>query len=257
MSFKIHPAIATIFIAGLIILLFMLIRGCSNSQQVIAINEKLQIANDSLAAEVIHNKTEILKNQKEYETQLEVVNGQVELKDNQLARTEDELGAANKRINILLAKHKNILPDSDSSNTYVPNDFITDCNGCFTELANGQKLVHKYKSDIDQLNFEWNKKSILQTNRINQQEQEKANLTKTLKDCMEISKAAQKAGTPKGQLYFSWNVIWSPFPNAAAVGLLYQNKRKLQYGFRWGYGTFGQFVETEMNLPLSLKRKHL
>lgn len=256
MSLKIHPALATIIIAGLIILLFMLVRGCNNSQQAVALNTKLKIANDSLAAEVVRNKTEIIKNQKEHDTQLEVANGQVELKENQLAKTEDELGAANKRINILIAKHKDITPNPDTSVTIVSNDFITDCNGCFTELANGQRIVQKYKTDIDQLNFEWHKKSIIQTNRINQQEQEKSNLTKTLHDCMEISKAAQKAGTPKGQLYFSWNVIWSPFPNAAAVGLLYQNKRKLQYGLRWGYGTFGQFVETEMNLPLSLNRKN-
>jgi hypothetical protein len=252
---KLHPAFATILIAGIIILVFTFIRGCNNSRQAIALNKELIIKNDSLAAQVIREKIINLENKKEYEIKLEVANGQVEIKENQVARTEADLNAANKRINILLAKHHDISPSDDTSITVVPNEFINDCNGCFTELENGQKLVQQYKIDNDQLKLSLRVKDKLQTDRIGQQEQEKAKLVKSLNDCMTLSKSAQKAAEPHGQLYFSWNVIWSPLPIGASIGLAYQNKHKLQYGLRGGYGTFGKYVETEMNLPLSLRRK--
>lgn len=255
MILKIHPAIATILIAGIIILLFLLIKGCSNSRQAIAVNKDLQAKNDSLIAKTVKDSIERTENKKGYETALDLLNGQVEIKDNQLARTETELNVANVRISFLLAKHKDILPNPDSTNTYVPNDFITDCNGCFTELSNGQKLVQQYKSDNDQLKLSLRIKEKLQTDRIAQQELEKGKIAKSLQDCMDISKSAIGSGKPKGQLYFSWNVIWSPLPIGASVGLLYQNKRKMQYGLRWGYGSYGQAVETEINLPLSFKKR--
>lgn len=246
------------YIAALVVmfvLLLLLMKGCSNSRQAIAENNKLKIANDSLAAEIIQTKVELLKNKKDYDSQLEVVNGQLELKDNQLVKTGDELDEANKRINILLAKHKDITPSTDTSVTVVPNDFVIDCNGCFTELQNGQKLVQKYKSDVDQLQWAYAKKDIIQSQRISQQEQEKAKLTKTLQDCMEISKAAQRLGEPHGQLYFSWGVQFAPLPKMAGVGLLYQNKHKLIYGAKGWFGAYGTMVEANMNMPLSFKRK--
>jgi len=250
---KIHPAFATIFLAAIIILLFTLIRGCNNSRQALALNKELQIKNDSLAAQVIIKKTENLKNKKEYDIQLEVVNGQVEIKDNQLARTETELDAANKRINVLLANHRDIKPSADTSITVVPNAYIEECSGCFNELQNGQQLVKKYRSDMDQLKLSYLNKDKLQTNRINQQEQEKSRLSKTLQDCIEISKKAQSALAPKGQLYFSWGVLWAPLPKMAGIGLMYQSKRKLQYGAKGYWGVYGTMIETQMNLPLSLR----
>ena len=255
MTLKIHPTIATIIIAALIILLFLLIKGCSNSQQALTLNKELKIKNDSLASKVIREKTENLENKKEYDTKLEVVNGQVEIKNNQLARTEVDLDAANKRINTLIANHKTIVPDSDSSNTYVPNDFITDCNGCFTELSNGQKLVQQYKSDNEQLKLSLRIKEKLQTDRIAQQELEKEQLSRSLNNCMLVAKAALKTDKPKGQLYFSWGVQFAPLPKMAAVGLLYQNKHKLIYGAKGWFGVYGTMVEANMNMPLSFKKR--
>lgn len=255
MTLKIHPTIATIIIAALIILLFLLIKGCSNSRQAIAQNKELKIANDSLAAEVIRGKVEILKNKQDYDTQLQVANGQVELKDNQLAKTGYELDAANKRINILVAKHRDISPNTDTSITVVPNAYIEECSGCFNELQNGQQLVKKYRSDMDQLKSSYLNKDKLQTNRINQQEQEKRKLAKSLQDCMDINKAAQKLGAPRGQLYFSWGVQFGWLPQMAGIGLMYQNKHKLMYGAKSWFGKYGTMVEANMNMPLSFKKR--
>jgi hypothetical protein len=252
---KIHPALATILIAGIIILIFALIKGCSNNRQVIAVNQELKTKNDSLQKRITKDSIQFSDNKKEYKISLELANWQVEIRDNQLAKTSVELDAANKRINILLDKHKEITPDSDTSHTYVPNDFIVDCNGCFTELENGQKLVQQYRLDNEQLKFSLRVKDKLQTDRIGQQEQEKAKLSKSLQDCMEISKKAQNASAPKGQLYFSWDVLWNPWPSSAGVGLMYQTKYRVQYGATWYYGRYGQMIQTQMNLPLSIKRK--
>lgn len=246
------------YMVGLVvmfILLLLLIRGCSNSRQAIAENKDLKIKNDSLAAEVITIKTELLKNSQDYEIKLGVVNGQVELKDNQLAKTGDELDAANKRINTLVVNHHDISPSTDTSVTVVPNDYISECSGCFNELQNGQQLVKQYRSDMEQLKLTYLNKDKLQTNRINQQEQEKGKLAKSLNDCMTLSKSAQKAAAPHGQLFFSWNVLWNPWPSSAGLGLMYQSKYRVQYGLTWYYGRYGQMVQTQMNLPLSIKKR--
>lgn len=256
MTIRFRPYIKYIVgLAVIFILMFLLDKGCSISRQAILLSKELQTKNDSLTAKITIDSTTAIENKKEYETALDLANGQVEIKGNQIAKTETELDAANKRINTLIANHKDILPDSDTSSTYVPNEFITDCNGCFTELSNGQKLVQQYKSDNEQLKLSLHLKEKFQTDRIVQQDQEKIKLAKSLQDCMDISKAAQKALSPHGQLYFSWNVIWTPFPIAAGIGGIYQNKRKMQYGVKWLYGRYGQMIETEINLPLSLKRK--
>lgn len=255
MTIQFHPSIKYIVLIVLLFLIGLLIKGCHQNRQAIAFNKDLKIANDSLAAEVIKGKVELLENKRDYDIKLEVANGQVELKDNQLTKTGDELEAANKRINILLANHHDISPNPDTSVTTVPNAYIEECSGCFNELQNGQQLVKKYKSDVEQLQWSYTKKDILQSQRIAQQEQEKSNLVKSLQDCMDISKAAQKAGAPHGQLYFSWGVQFAPLPKMAAIGLLYQNKHKLIYGAKGWFGAYGTMVEANMNMPLSFKRK--
>jgi len=255
MSIKISPVLIIISIVGVALLIFMLFRGCGNAKYAFKESNELKTKNDSLIAKTKRDSVEFAANKRDYEVALEVANGQLEIKENQVERINNELDVANIRISLLLAKHKEITPDTDTSHTYVPNEFIVDCNGCFTELSNGQKLVQQYKSDNEQLKLSLRIKEKLQTDRIAQQDQEKSKLGQSLQDSKDISKDAVNASGVKGQLYFSWGVLWSPFPEMAGVGLMYQTKYKVQYGVKGYWGTHGTMVETQMNLPLSLRRR--
>lgn len=254
MTIKIHTALTVIITVGVLILLFSLIKGCANNRQAIAQSKELKIKNDSLEAKIFRDSIEAIENKKDHEIALELMNGQYDLVQNQKSAIENELAIAKDTIKRLVKKFKN-WQYKDTPSILVPTDFVVDCKDCFNRIESEVERADKYQILVARSDSICDIKSNQFKKRITQQEQEKIKLSKSLQDCMDISKAAQKAGTPKGQLYFSWNVIWSPFPNAAAVGLLYQNKHKLQYGLRWGYGTFGQFVETEMNLPLSFKKR--
>jgi hypothetical protein len=255
LQIKLHPAFVTILIAGVIILVFALIKGCSNNRQAVSENKELKAKNKLLQAKIINDSTQFSEAEKGYSAKLEVANGQVEIKDNQLARTGIELDAANKRINALLSKYSPITPNTDTSHTLVPNEYINECAGCYEELQNGQQLVKKYRVDIDQLKLSYLNKGKLQENRINQLGVEKDTLFQRLTESKKINQEYENKFEPKGQLFFSWGILWAPFPKMAGVGLLYQTKRKVQYGAKGYWGVYGTMVETQMNMPLSLKRE--
>lgn len=240
---------------GACILVFTSIRGCNQGHAAIAASGKWKKSNDSLI-KVAKDLTQVISDtKKEYGDSLDFINGQLSLKNDQLITTKYSLDSADKRITSLLLRYKPIIPNSDTTDTTVPNGFITDCNDCFTELSNGQQKVKLYLSQLDSVKQVTSEKSWLQEKRIIQLSQQNTQLTGTLQDCLDVSKAAQKVLAPHGQLFFSWNVLWVPYlPTMAGMGLMYQNKYKLQIGVRGMFGRYGSGFETEVNMPLSLKR---
>ena len=177
------------------------------------------------------------------------------LAKNQTIATRYQLDSADKRITSLINKYTPIQPNQDTSVTLVPNPYIEECSQCFAELSNGQEKVKTYMAQIDNLNQSYQSKINLQQNRINQLDKQNTQLAGTLHDCIDASQRAEKKLAPHGQLFFSWNVLWLPLPKMAGIGLLYENKYKVQFGLRGVFGQYGNGVETEVNMPLSLKRK--
>lgn len=254
MIIKIHPALSAIITVGVLILLFSLIKGCANNRQAIAQSKELKIKNDSLEAKIFRDSIEAIENKKDHEIALELMNGQYDLVQNQKSAIENELAIAKDTIKRLVKKFKN-WQYKDTPSILVPTDFVVDCKDCFNRIESEVERADKYQILVARSDSICDVKSNQFKKRITQQEQEKIKLSKSLQDCMEISKAAQKAGTPKGQLYFSWGVQFAPLPKMAAVGLLYQNKHKLIYGAKGWFGAYGTMVEANMNMPLSFKRK--
>lgn len=256
MTLKIKPwkIYATLIALG--ILLFASIRGCHQGQASVAVAEKWHRSTDSLS-----NVTKILKvtidsTKKSYQDSLDFVNGQLALRNNQLVSTKYSLDSADQRITVLLNKYQPIQANVDTNVTLVPNPYIEECSQCFAELSNGQQKVKLYLSQLDSVKQVTQNKLNLQQNRINQLDQQNAQLSGTLQDCLEVSKAAEKKLAPQGQLFFSWSVLWVPYlPTMAGIGLMYQNKYRLQIGLRGMFGRYGNGFETEVNMPLSLKRK--
>lgn len=255
MTLKIPSWLIFTVLIGACILIFACIRGCNQGQQAVA--ESIQWKQEN--TKLVHDTARLAKERDSlkriYEDSLEFVNGQWLLAKNQTIATRYQLDSADKRITSLINKYTPIQPNQDTSVTLVPNPYIEECSQCFAELSNGQEKVKTYMAQIDNLNQSYQSKINLQQNRINQLDKQNTQLSGALRDCIEVSKTAENKLAPRGQLFFSWSVLWMPLPTMAGIGLMYQNKHRLQIGIRGMFGQYGNGVETEVNMPLSLKRK--
>lgn len=256
-SFKIPTWLKFSLLIGLGISIVLLMRGgCGQGKLTIA--EAVQFKND--IKRLVQDSARLAKERdstkKAYQDSLDFANGQLALRENQLTARIMQLDSADKRITALRAKYQPVQPSKDTSITTVQNSYIENCADCFAELSNGQEKVKQYMAQIDNLNKAYQSKINLQQNRINQLDKQNTQLAGTLQDCIEISKAAEKKLSPHGQLFFSWSVLWVPLlPKMAGVGLMYQNKYRLQVGIRGMFGQYGNGFETEVNMPLSFKRR--
>ncbi len=255
MTLKIPSWLIFAVLIGAGILIFA-IRGCNQGQQAVA--ESIQWKQKNI--KLIQDTTRLAKERDSlkriYQDSLDFVNGQWVLAKNQTVATRYQLDSADKRITDLRARYQAVIPNKDTSITTVSNDYIANCADCFAELSNGQEKVKTYMAQIDNLNQSYQSKINLQQNRINQLDKQNTQLAGTLHDCIDSSQRAEKKLAPHGQLFFSWNVLWVPFtPTMAGIGLMYENKYRVQFGLRGMFGRYGNGFETEVNMPLSFKRK--
>lgn len=257
MTLKIPSWLKYLLLIGLGIGIVLLMRnGCGQGKLTVA--EAIQLKKDikNLVQDTLRITKEKDSLKRIYQDSLEFVNGQWLLAKNQTVATRYQLDSADKRITELRARYQAVQPSTDTSVTVVPNEYVNNCADCFAELSNGQEKVKTYMAQIDNLNQSYQSKINLQQNRINQLDKQNTQLAGTLHDCIDASQRAEKKLSPHGQLYFSWSVLWVPLlPKMAGIGLMYQNRYRLQVGVRGMFGQYGNGFETEVNMPLSLKRK--
>lgn len=249
MTLKINPIVAILLIAGIIILIVALFRGCVNSKkdQIAIVDYKAQIKKSK------EDSIEQIKEKLAYKDSMEFIQGQWELSKNKELALNEDLGKANDRISILLRKHVPIKPSLDSAFTTVDNSFINDCADCFEELKNGQQLVLKHKAEKDNQEQIMLSKIRTKDNRISFLEKSNDALGHTNSSLLSSAKEMQDKLKPRGRLYLSWGVLFQPLPKYAGAGLMYQNKRNMIIGGMWYYGDKGHMAQTTINLPLSLK----
>lgn len=256
MTLKIPSWLIFAVLIGAGILIFAGIRGCNQGQSAVAESVQWKQENTKLVQDTARLAKERDSTKKEYQDSLDFINGQLSLKKNQLISTRYSLDSADQRITVLINKHKDIEPSKDTNVTTVPNEFVSECHDCFTELKVGQQKVKLYLSQLDSVTQETQFKLSLQQSYINMLNIQNQEAIKALRNCTETSQRAEKKLAPHGQLYFSWSVLWVPLlPKMAGIGLMYQNKYRLQIGVRGVFGQYGNGFETEVNMPLSLKRK--
>ena len=255
-SFKMPTWLKYLLLIGLGVGIVLLMRnGCGQGKLTVA--EAIQLKKDikNLVQDTLRITKEKDSLKRIYEDSLDFVNGQWLLAKNQTVATRYQLDSADRRITELRARYQAVQPSTDTSVTVVPNGYINNCVDCFAELSNGQEKVKQYMAQIDNLNQSYQSKINLQQNRINQLDKQNTQLAGTLQDCISISQRAEKQLAPHGQFFFSWSVLWMPLPTMAGMGIMYQSKRKLQIGVRGMFGNYGSGFETEVNMPLSFKRR--
>jgi hypothetical protein len=252
MTLKINPIVATLVIAGILIMAFTLFRGCRQSRIEVAAKEKAEHITDSALAVIRDYKTSSDSTAKEFQDTLQFERGQKELAQAQKERTEADLDKALADNKELIAKH-HLADYTDTATIVVPSAYINECEDCFTKLDNTTKISLKYKEDFNNLGKKWDNQSQLYEKRFKQLNDEKLGFYNKINSLAKDAKEATDKLKPHGRLYLSWGVLWSPWPIAAGAGVMYQTKSYFQYGAKIYYGNRGTIVETSMHFPLSIK----
>jgi hypothetical protein len=252
MTLKINPIVATLVIAGVLILAFALFRGCKQSRIEVAAKEKAEHIADSALAIIKDYKTVSDSTAQEFQDTIDFERGQKELAQAQKQRTEADLDKALAENKELIAKH-HLADYNDTATMVVPVEYGRECEDCFTKLDNTTKISLKYKEDANKLES----KLIIQTqsyeNRFKQLNEEKLGFYNKINSLAKEAKDATDKLKPHGRLYLSWGVMFGPWPKMAGGGFLYQTKYNLMYEANWFYGNQGHMVEASIKFPLSIK----
>lgn len=253
----IHPALKAGIIFGILLLLFLLYRGCQSSKLRVAENAVLKAAFDSMALKSERDSMASVQRAKDYEDSLHFANSIIDLKENQLDATEQKLIATTQDAFNWKKKYESIRPDMDTSVTMVPNEFVEDAHQCFNQVEEKDRLIKLYVRENHELDSAHQNKEQLQDNRIKQLGQERDAVRLTLNDCLAAAQRQNKLLKPRGKMLLSISALWSDqiLPHGVGGGLIYQDKYNRQYGISV-YGTnVGRLTTALLNLPLSFRRK--
>ena len=237
-------------LVGVVILVVALTRGCQNEKKLASVN----IDYEGQISRLKKNAIEDHKQLSAYKDTMQLLDGQLALSKNKELFLNEDLGKANDRISILLKKHVPIKPSLDSTSfTLVDNTFINECADCFKELGSGQQLVKKYKAEKENQEQICIEKLNVKDNRINHLEKANKEVTSSYMALIDITK---DANTRRRMLYFSYGILWSAYvPKMGGMGLMYQDKRLRQYGVKAYFGAYKPMLETQVNMPLSFKKR--
>lgn len=248
MNLKISPVFAIGILIVIGVLAIALIRGCQNETKVASALIDTQGRIDKLKQDSSDLANKLAANA----DTAKLLEGQLSLSKNKEIALSENLDKANDRISILLRKHIPIKPSpSDTGIITVPMEYVNECADCFTELENGVQLVRKYKAEKDNQDQIYKSQLGVKDNRIKALELYNTDIEKDYKSLLDSTGTSKR----KGMMYFSFGVLWTAYvPRSAGVGLMYQDKRLRQYGVKGYFGAHKPVIETQVNLPLSLRK---
>lgn len=252
MKLEVNPVIGYIVIGGVLILAFLLFRGCQQSRKLETANKSLTIINDSTIAVIKASKTEGDSTKKAFQDTVIFLTGQNALVSEQKLKIEDDLRKSNKENRALIARHK-LAEYADTSMVSAPCEFVADCESCFDKLETTTNLNDRYKANINTLQNNWDKQNQTYQKRFKELDAEKSGFYNKISALAKLQQEAVDKLKPHGRLYLSWGILWEGWPAYAGGGLLYQTKHNMIYGAKCYYGSKGMLIETTMNFPLSIK----
>lgn len=254
MSLKINPIVAVCLLAGILILMFSVFKGCKKSRIEVAARAKAEQIADSALRVVAEYKGIADSTAREFQDTIEFERGQKVLIENQKAKAEAALDVALAENKELIAKHR-LAQYTDTTATVVPAEYVQDCENCFSKLESSTNLTLRYKGDLNNLQIKWDRQDQLYQKRFKQLEAEKLGFYNKVNTLAKEQKEVVDKLKPHGKLYLSWSVLWAPWPIAGGAGLMYQTKYSFQYGVKVYYGNNGSIFETSMHFPLSIRFK--
>jgi hypothetical protein len=252
MTLKINPWVATALIAGILILVIALFKGCHQSKLEVAAREKTQHIADSALSVLKDYKAASDSAAKDFQDTLELERGQRALMENQKEQTESALDKALAENKKLIDEHR-LAQYADTSATVVPHGYIVECEDCFTKLETTTSLSRRYKNDLNSLQNNWDNQNKIYLKRFKELDAEKLGFYNKINTLAKEAKDASDKLKPHGRLYLSWEVLFGPWPKMAGGGFMYQTKYNMMYEANWLYGNKGHMVEASIKFPLSIK----
>jgi hypothetical protein len=246
-----NKLIKILIFVGIVLLVIALVKGCNNNKKKESQIIDLQGRIDRYMQDSIESAENLSLNRDTLEgisTQLIFANANYE----KVVYENTELG---KRNMALLAKHKVVTPSLDTSITTVPNEYINDCESCFTSLNQSQELSVRFRAEADNKEQLLLSKINVQNNRVNYLEKINAQCNKNYKSLLDSS--TNKKQELRRTLFFSLGAmaIKQNLPNAIGAGLLYEDKRRRIFGASYYIGAYGSVYQAQVAFPLSLRTK--
>jgi hypothetical protein len=252
-----------IFLALIVVgvLLIALWKGCQNANKA---NAAKDARIDSLTSRLKYNDSIGKENKKQYDGVLEYANGIIELRNNQLAASNDSVDELNGRIAAFLKKGRSSfnITDAmkkafDSTSTYVPNDYLEDCELCRDLLEKSKDLTVRLRADQDNLTTALKSQISIHENRVKQLGLEVKGLNSVVANCIETAQKIKDENKPRRRMFLSLGLIGNNdvILNGVGAGLIYMDKRSRLYGGTYFGTNLGPMFTAQMSFPLSLKRK--
>lgn len=257
MTIKLHPFVLIALLLGIVIILFLLVRGCKHSENKDIENIVLKEALDSIALKNERDSMAAVQHEKYYADSLQFVNGELSLQIVKREATEEKLLATTNNAAFWKQKYQSVKPDNDTSVTMVPNEFIADAHDCFDEVEKKNQLIKRYVRENHEIDSTNRIKERIQTNRIRQlgQERDAANLN--LNECLTTAKRQLEISKPRRKVFVSLGLIGERdyLIMGLGAGGFYMDKKEKMFGGNI-YGTNrGPYVTANIMMPLSFKRK--
>jgi hypothetical protein len=237
-------------VAAGIILAVMFIKFCTNSGPVIKDGTTATVQqhdNDSIT---------MAQQAQAYQQQVEALKRRAEQVEKKYAHADSSLRLIILQNKALIkARRSPQVAPTDTSTTIVPQEFIDDCEGCFTQLAKTSDSATAYQQETHALRTLLHAQNAADSQRIVQLESDKLALNKGYNDMRLEAEADAKRLAPRRKVKTGLIGTFgnSLLPNGVGIGLMYEDKKDRNFGLEATFGNRPPAYEAFMYVPFSLK----
>lgn len=188
-----------------------------------------------------------------YADTIEFLNGQIELKNNQLAATKIEIDSFNLTVKLLKKKYKPVTPAIDTNVTIVPNEYISNCADCFAKLDAYDNRISASIADYNELNELYIQQAATYENQLIETQLQRDSCYK------QFNKISQTAGKYEPAMKIKLGIgamsINSILPNAIGPGLMYEDKKGNDYIGRVYLSEYGKIYSIDIFKTISFRKR--
>lgn len=156
----------------------------------------------------------------------------------------------------LVYKYKNQNRISDTGTILVPPDFVDDCKDCFTQLEKTTDSIDQYRYQANQMQVLYISQTQIDSQQIAECQAQKLRINKdynTLRMAIEVnSKSLEPRRKLKIGIAGSFNN--KLMPNGIGPGLMYEDKKDRNFGFKPIFGTGEPLYIVDIFVPFSLRK---
>lgn len=190
----------------------------------------------------------------EYQNNIYNIKKQITFKSDTINALGMQLNNIIKENRQLIYKYKNndYIKNVDPSAVLMPQEFVEDCKDCFAQLEKTTDSVEEYKHESDMIKILWITQANLDSARIEKLEHEKLRLNKDYNDMRAAAEINTKTLTSKRKLKIGIAGMLNDkfLPNAIGPGLIYEDKKDRDFGFKPMFGKDGQRYIIDVHVPL-------